>query len=392
MAATGTAFWPSARSTRTTTGSRSATGDREAEADAREPGRRRRMSRRTCRRRRRCRARGGRADRTRPLPESGSPASPRCPAPTIEAAEDEAEAYRRRPPAGRATVRARRQRLAGCRERPEPTTAETAAPALPGRRPGDRPPRPADAAAAICRPSPTPARRVAAASRCGRAAIAADWPADGGSRFGGEPQPPRLPMRADSRVETPTAAAECRARADDRCSYRRRSASSPASVAEATAPGMRQRRHRSRRTAERPKASRRSAATRSRRSRRPTPSGARTQPIAPLQDPGGHQAPPDHAGAGRQGRARQQGRGADHLPVARRALLRADAEHRPRRRRVAQDHQHRRPPPAEGHPRRPRDPARAWGSSSAPPAPSAPRPRSSATTNTCCGCGTRSAN
>ena len=60
---------------------------------------------------------------------------------------------------------------------------------------------------------------------------------------------------------------------------------------------------------------------------------------APLQDPGGDQAPPDHAGAGRQGRARQQGRGADHLSVAGRALLRADAEHRPRRRRVAQDHQ-----------------------------------------------------
>ena len=61
----------------------------------------------------------------------------------------------------------------------------------------------------------------------------------------------------------------------------------------------------------------------------------------PLQDPGGDQAPADHAGAGRQGRARQQGRGADHLPFARRALLRADAEHGPRRRRFAQDHQHR---------------------------------------------------
>ena len=35
---------------------------------------------------------------------------------------------------------------------------------------------------------------------------------------------------------------------------------------------------------------------------------------APLQDPGGHQGPPDPAGAGRQGGARQQGRGADHLP------------------------------------------------------------------------------
>ena len=34
---------------------------------------------------------------------------------------------------------------------------------------------------------------------------------------------------------------------------------------------------------------------------------------APLQDPGGGQGPPDPAGAGRQGGARQQGRGADHL-------------------------------------------------------------------------------
>ena len=51
-------------------------------------------------------------------------------------------------------------------------------------------------------------------------------------------------------------------------------------------------------------------------------------PDAPLQDPGSDQAPPDHAGAGHQGGARQQGRGADHLSLARRALLRADAEHR----------------------------------------------------------------
>ena len=80
-----------------------------------------------------------------------------------------------------------------------------------------------------------------------------------------------------------------------------------------------------------------------------------------LQDPGGDQAPADHAGPGHQGGARQQGRGADHLSVARRALLRADAEHRPRRRGVAQDHQHHRPPPAEGHPRGARDPRRHGG-------------------------------
>ena len=47
-----------------------------------------------------------------------------------------------------------------------------------------------------------------------------------------------------------------------------------------------------------------------------------------LQDPGSHQAPPDPAGAGRQGRARQQRRGADHLSVARRPLFGADAQHR----------------------------------------------------------------
>ena len=55
----------------------------------------------------------------------------------------------------------------------------------------------------------------------------------------------------------------------------------------------------------------------------------------PLQDPGGHQAPADHAGAGRQGGARQQGRGADHLSLARRPLLRADAQHAARRRHLA---------------------------------------------------------
>ena len=63
----------------------------------------------------------------------------------------------------------------------------------------------------------------------------------------------------------------------------------------------------------------------------------------PLQDPGSHQAPPDHPGAGRQGRARQQGRGADDLSVARRPLLRADAQHAARRRHFAQDHQRHRP-------------------------------------------------
>ena len=37
------------------------------------------------------------------------------------------------------------------------------------------------------------------------------------------------------------------------------------------------------------------------------------EPAPPLQDPGRHPAPPGAARPGRQGRARQQGRGADHL-------------------------------------------------------------------------------
>ena len=77
----------------------------------------------------------------------------------------------------------------------------------------------------------------------------------------------------------------------------------------------------------------------------------------PVQDPGSHQAPAGDAGAGRQGRARQQGRGPDHLPVARRPLLGADAQHRPWRRHLAQDHQCRRPQAPQGHRRRSRSAA-----------------------------------
>ncbi len=40
-----------------------------------------------------------------------------------------------------------------------------------------------------------------------------------------------------------------------------------------------------------------------------------------LQDPGSDQAPPNHAGAGGEGRTRHQGCGADHLPLACRPLL-----------------------------------------------------------------------
>ena len=53
-----------------------------------------------------------------------------------------------------------------------------------------------------------------------------------------------------------------------------------------------------------------------------------------------------------------------------------------RRRHLAQDHQRRRPQAPEGDRPGARRAARAWASSCAPPAPRAPRPRSSATTNT----------
>ncbi len=68
----------------------------------------------------------------------------------------------------------------------------------------------------------------------------------------------------------------------------------------------------------------------------------------PLQDPGSDQGPADHAGPGRQGGTRQQGRRADHLSVARGPLLRADAQHGAGRRHLPQDHPGRRPQEAEG--------------------------------------------
>ncbi len=89
---------------------------------------------------------------------------------------------------------------------------------------------------------------------------------------------------------------------------------------------------------------------------------ARTPPAAALpaqlQDPGSHPPPADPAGAGRQGRARHQGRGADHLSVARRPLRRADAQLAARRRHFPQDHLGRRSPPAEGGHGRTRYPPR----------------------------------
>ncbi len=151
-------------------------------------------------------------------------------------------------------------------------------------------------------------------------------------------------------------------------------------------------RHRCRRGTRRPFRGfgRRIRGRRRRRSRRGTQPGPQAAP-APLQDPGSDQGPPDPAGAGRQGGARQQGRRPDHLSLPRRPLLRADAQHRARRRHLPQDHQRRRPQEAQGDlrldhrapGRRPDRPHRRRAT--------APRPRSSATTNTCCASGKRSA-
>ncbi len=52
---------------------------------------------------------------------------------------------------------------------------------------------------------------------------------------------------------------------------------------------------------------------------------------------------------GRQGRARQQGRGPHHLSLACRPLFGADAQYRPGRRHLAQDHQCRRPQASQGN-------------------------------------------
>ena len=74
----------------------------------------------------------------------------------------------------------------------------------------------------------------------------------------------------------------------------------------------------------------------------PAPGAALDAPPS-LQDPGSHQAPPGDPGAGGEGRARQQRRGAHDLSLAGRPLLRADAQHAARRRHLAQDHQCQRP-------------------------------------------------
>ncbi len=207
----------------------------------------------------------------------------------------------------------------------------------------------------------------------------------------GDARPPRRPRRAADERRTQSLEAR-RARRDESASRpngraRRARANRPAEAGEAAcrskprraAPQRRRSRSHERTSRSNPSAP---AATRSKK----CPSAA-APPPAPLQDPGSHQAPPGHAGAGRQGRARQQGRGADHLSVARRPLFGADAEHRARRRHLAQDHHGRRPQAPEGRSSTISKCRRAWASSCAPPARRAPRPRSSATSNICCGCG-----
>ena len=120
-------------------------------------------------------------------------------------------------------------------------------------------------------------------------------------------------------------------------------------------------------------------------------SGPRAAPPAPVQDPGGDQAPPDHAGPGGQGGARHQGRGADHLSLARRPLFRADAQYRPRRRHQPQDHQRPGPQAPQGDRRR----TRSAGRHGRHPAHRRRRAhqdsRSSAISSTCCGRGKRCA-
>ena len=78
------------------------------------------------------------------------------------------------------------------------------------------------------------------------------------------------------------------------------------------------------------------------------PDRSPAQAAQAVPHPGSHQAPPDPARSGRQGRARQQGRGADDLSLARRPLLGADAEHGARRRHFPQDHQPAGPQAPEG--------------------------------------------
>ena len=124
-----------------------------------------------------------------------------------------------------------------------------------------------------------------------------------------------------------------------------------------------------------------------RRGRAGRGAGAAQAARAPVQDPGSHQAPPGAAGPGRQGRARQQGRGADHLSVAGRPLFGADAQYRARRRHQPQDHLDGRPQAPQAGRFRPRGAGRHGRDPEDRRRQPARAPRSSATSNICCGCG-----
>ena len=107
----------------------------------------------------------------------------------------------------------------------------------------------------------------------------------------------------------------------------RRDARTAGNAAEAASAERRRASERERQRRRRPAraASRSSATTASNRSAprmrsRSCPSAASGR-AAPVQDPGSDQAPPGAARPGGQGRARQQGRGAHHLSLARRPLL-----------------------------------------------------------------------
>ena len=111
----------------------------------------------------------------------------------------------------------------------------------------------------------------------------------------------------------------------------------------------------------------------------------------PLQDPGRDPPPPGAARPGRQGGARQQGRGAHHLSHPRRPLLRADAQYRHGggiSRKISNGADRKRLKQIMADLNLPLD---AWAASSAPPACRAPRSRSSATSTISPGSGTRSA-
>ena len=92
------------------------------------------------------------------------------------------------------------------------------------------------------------------------------------------------------------------------------------------------------------------------------------------ENPRGHQAQPDRADPGCEGRARHRGGGARRYLSLRRPLHGADAEHAKRRRHLAQDHRCLRTASASRRSRRNWKCRRGWGSSSARPAHRAPRP------------------